>query len=179
MKYNTKIKSKKQESKVAKEMNAKVVVASGALWHSKADVKTDDFLIECKTTANPYYILTVKTWKKIQEEALRDSMRTPLMQIQLEDGETEVAVLNIHDFLGLELDVDTTFTGGKEPLLLDAMSYRVNGDFINDALITNTSNIDSSTKICYYRQDIKFVDHNLHLVILEWNDFIKLINRGN
>lgn len=77
--------SQKQEKSVAKDFNARVTVASGALWGMKADVRNDKFLIECKTTEKDYYSLTSKVWEKIEEEATKDRWRTPLMVIDLED----------------------------------------------------------------------------------------------
>lgn len=77
--------SQKQEKSVAKDFNAKVTVASGALWGMKADVRNDKFLIECKTTEKDYYSLTSKVWEKIEEEAIKDRGRTPLMIIDVED----------------------------------------------------------------------------------------------
>ena len=82
--------SQKQEKSVAKKFNARLTAASGALWGMKADVRGDKFLIECKTTEKDYYILTAKVWEKIQEEAIQDHMRTPLMVIDLKDKDRYV-----------------------------------------------------------------------------------------
>lgn len=82
--------SQKQEKSVAKTFNGKVTAASGALWGMKGDVRNDRFLIECKTTEKDYYTLTAKVWEKIQEEALKDHMRTPLLMVDLEDSERYV-----------------------------------------------------------------------------------------
>ena len=89
--------SQKQEKSVAKDFDAKVTVASGALWGMKSDVRNDKFLIECKTTEKEYYSLTAKVWEKISEEAVRDHMRIPLMVIDLEDKD-RVVVFNPKDF---------------------------------------------------------------------------------
>lgn len=89
--------SQKQEKSVAKDFNAKVTVASGALWGMKADVRNDKFLIECKTTEKDYYSLTSKVWEKIEQEAIRDHMRIPLMVIDLEDKD-RVVVFRPQDF---------------------------------------------------------------------------------
>lgn len=89
--------SQKQEKSVAKDFNAKVTVASGALWGMKGDIRSDKFLIECKTTAKTYYSLTAKTWEKIEQEAIRDHMRIPLMVIDLEDRD-RVVVFRMKDF---------------------------------------------------------------------------------
>ena len=77
--------SQKQEKSVAKQFNAKQVIASGSLWFADSDVRNDKFLIECKTTEKDYYSLTAKVWEKIEEEAIKDHDRIPLMAIDLED----------------------------------------------------------------------------------------------
>lgn len=85
-------KSQLQERSVAKDLNAKTVVASGALWGSKGDVRHDEFLVECKTTEKPYYSLTMKVWEKIEKEAVRDGLRVPLMCVDINNGEDRYAV---------------------------------------------------------------------------------------
>lgn len=82
--------SQKQEKSVAQKFGGRVTAASGALWGMKGDVRTDKFLIECKTTEKIFYRLTAKVWEKIEEEAVKDHMRTPLMMIDLEDSERYV-----------------------------------------------------------------------------------------
>lgn len=89
--------SQKQEKSVAKKFGGRVTAASGALWSMKGDVRTNKFLIECKTTEKSYYTLTAKVWEKIALEALKDHMRTPLMSIDLEDTERYI-VFNPKDF---------------------------------------------------------------------------------
>lgn len=85
-------KSQLQEKSVAKDLDAKTVVASGALWGSKGDVRHDEFLVECKTTEKPYYSLTMKVWEKIEKEAVRDGLRIPLMCVDINDGKDRYAV---------------------------------------------------------------------------------------
>ena len=75
--------SRKQEQKTAKEINGRATPASGSRWHSKGDIRSDKFLIECKTTTKDSYRLTAKTWEKIAKEALRDGIREPTMRIDL------------------------------------------------------------------------------------------------
>lgn len=89
--------SQKQEKGVAKDMGAKVVVASGALWSAKGDVRSDKFLIECKTTEKDYYPVTTKVWEKISQEAVKDGMRIPLLMVDLKDSERYV-IFNPKDF---------------------------------------------------------------------------------
>lgn len=98
-KGTTKYKSIKQEKRVAKELDGRTVIGSGALL-DKADVKSDSFLIECKTTAKNFYPLNLATWKKVQKEALK-VCRTPLMYIDFNDDCVEkqsVIVMNGNDF---------------------------------------------------------------------------------
>lgn len=97
--------SQKQEKSVAKDFDAKVVVASGALWGAKGDVRSDKCLIECKTTEKPYYSVTSKVWEKIEREALKDGMRTPLLIVDLEDKD-RVVVFNPKYF---EHDIPTPY----------------------------------------------------------------------
>lgn len=94
---NVKKRSQKQEKSTAKAFNAKTVVASGAKWGAKGDVRSDVFLIECKTTKKSFYTLTAKTWEKIEREAIRDHLRIPLMVIDLEDKD-RVVVFRPQDF---------------------------------------------------------------------------------
>lgn len=111
--------SQKQEKSVAKDLNAKVTVASGALWGMKADVRNDKFLIECKTTEKDYYSLTAKVWEKIAEEATRDHLRIPLMVIDVED-KNRLVVFNPKDFCtDIPEPYDCTSNGDNQK------SYRV------------------------------------------------------
>ena len=82
--------SQKQEKSVAKQFGGKQVIASGALWFAHSDVRNDKFLIECKTTEKDYYSLTAKVWEKIEQEAIRDHLRIPLMVIDLKDTDRYV-----------------------------------------------------------------------------------------
>ena len=105
--------SKRQESKVAKELSGKVTPASGALWGAKADVRNDTFLVECKTTEKDFYSLTFNTWDKIYREAIKDSLRIPVMCIDLQNGKQRYAVMcskdlpdSLHSSLYLLSDYD-------------------------------------------------------------------------
>lgn len=88
-------KSRLQENRAASDYGGKVTPGSGNQWHSKADVRTPDWLIECKTTTHQSYSLTRKTWLKIYMEAVLDN-RTPAMEIEI-DG-TCLVVLSKEDF---------------------------------------------------------------------------------
>lgn len=110
----TKFKSNKQEKSVAKQFGGKQVIASGALWFASSDVRSDKFLIECKTTEKEYYSLTSKVWEKIEEEAVKDHMRIPLMVIDLEDRD-RVVVFNPKDFVTpIPSPYDCTYNGDNQ-----------------------------------------------------------------
>lgn len=103
--------SQLQEKQVAKQFDAKTVVASGALWGAKGDVRSDKFLIECKTTEKDYYSLTASVWEKIEREATKDHLRIPLMVIDLEDRD-RVVVFRPKDF---DTSIDTRCTLTQVP----------------------------------------------------------------
>lgn len=111
--------SQKQEKSVAKELDAKLVVASGALWSAKGDVRTYRCLVECKTTEKPYYSVTAKVWEKIEREACSDSMRTPLLIVDLEDKDRMVVFNPKYFIADLPSPYDCTSNGE------DKKSYRI------------------------------------------------------
>lgn len=89
--------SQKQEKSVAKDLGAKTVIASGALWGAKGDVRSDQFLFECKTTEKPKYIFTAKSWEKITKQAIADHMRIPVFVVDICDKE-RFFIVNAEDF---------------------------------------------------------------------------------
>lgn len=94
-KGTTKYMSNLQEKRVANEINGKVVIGSGSIWSMKGDCRNEDYLIECKTTKKDYYVLNVKTWLKIEEEAIKDSLRTPVLCIDTRTA--NLALIRLHD----------------------------------------------------------------------------------
>lgn len=121
----TKVKKRSsiQENRVAKELKGKTVMASGALWQCKADVRTDNLLVECKTTNKDYYPLKLSTWLKIKEEATKDGIRVPVMCIDVKTplGRESFAVFDLDNlpdyYKSVYSSVDT---------YLDKASIRIN-----------------------------------------------------
>lgn len=117
-------KSQLQEKSVAKDLNARTVVASGALWGSKGDVRHDNLLVECKTTDKDFYSVTLTTWDKIEREAIKDGLRIPVMCIDIKGGKERYAVYlekHFRHYKGccdINRDIDTSWT--------DKKSFRVN-----------------------------------------------------
>lgn len=167
MKYaNTKVASKKQEKRIAKEMGAKVTIASGALDFQKADVRDDLFLVEAKTTEKQFYSLNVKTWNTISEQALRDGLRSPVMCIDLEDGYFSIAVLDINDFE--VLIGDHMITDPIRPIKAKS-STRIYPHFLHTCSELDLKHV----KEPFYKvQYIHFPKSTL--VLMDWNDFIYL-----
>ena len=145
--------SKNQESRVAKEISGKVTPASGALWGAKADVRNDIFLVECKTTEKDFYSLTFNIWDKIYHEAIRDSLRIPVMCIDLLNGKQRYAVMcskdlpdSLHSSLYLLSDYD----------YLPKTSFRIKTE--GHILITDKNN----NKV-------------YELSVIKWSDFIEKV----
>lgn len=117
-------KSQLQEKSVAKDLNARTVVASGALWGSKGDVRHDNLLVECKTTDKDFYSLTLSTWEKIEREAVKDGLRLPVMCVDIKGGKERYAVYLEKHFnhykgcLDINRDISHSWT--------DKKSFRVN-----------------------------------------------------
>ena len=75
-----KIKGQKFESLVQKTIN------SGQLWFDKGDLKTDNYLIECKITDQKGYRISNKMLKKLWDEALTAN-KLPALVIGITDKE--------------------------------------------------------------------------------------------
>jgi hypothetical protein len=116
-------KSQLQEKSVAKDLNAKTVVASGALWGSKGDVRHDNLLVECKTTDKGFYSLSLTVWDKIEKEAIRDGLRIPVMCIDLNGGKERYAVFLDKDFKHYKERYE--IYDGEETLWTTKKSFRV------------------------------------------------------
>jgi hypothetical protein len=86
-----------QEKKTAQEVGGEVIPASGALWFAPADARNKKYLFECKTTEEDFYTLKYVTWKKIEDEALKDGIRIPVMRVDINEslvGTTSLAVID-------------------------------------------------------------------------------------
>lgn len=72
MSDSTKVFSTRQEKMVAKQLGGYPVGGSGAMPGVPGDVKTYDWLVECKTHTEPGHniLFNAKVWKKIKEEAM-------------------------------------------------------------------------------------------------------------
>lgn len=105
--------SQKQEKSVAKNLDAKTVIASGAFWGAKGDVRSEQFLFECKTTEKPKYNFTAKSWEKITKQATADHMRTPVFVVDICDRE-RFFIVNAKDFISLIEDDEVSILYGVD-----------------------------------------------------------------
>lgn len=159
-------KSQKQENQVAFDLNGKVTIASGALYFQKADVRNDKYLVECKYTAKGFYSLTLKTWEKIRGEAIKDSLRIPLMEIELYNGAHAFAVMDINDF-----EAEFEEVNNFKPLEVNKIdntnkSFRITGNIVTKAM---------ETKYIPYTK-VTLGKHTL--AVLFWSDLVLINEKG-
>lgn len=94
-------KSQAQEKRTAKKYGGSVNAMSGAGWMRKADVRTDRFMVECKTKMDPNaksYSVKAKDLRDLTKRARLEG-RIPLLQFDL--GTHNYVVLVEDDFLEL------------------------------------------------------------------------------
>lgn len=91
-------KSKRQEKRVAKKVDGRTTVASGAVPFDKGDVSSESFLIECKTTDKKSYSLKNEIFEKIAREAVNVG-KIPLMAIEINGA--EYIVCRDYDFFSI------------------------------------------------------------------------------
>lgn len=91
-------KSQKQERRLAKTLDGQTAAASGAFWTRKGDVRSEDLLVEAKTTDKASYSIKKAIWDKIRREALLDG-RMPVLAVEIQDR--NLVVLDEEDFLAL------------------------------------------------------------------------------
>jgi len=90
--------SKKHEDRLAKELGGQRVVASGAFWSRKGDVRMPDVLLEHKWTGKKSFTLKSEVLEKIVKEAILES-RMPILGISLNNE--NYVVLTENDYLEL------------------------------------------------------------------------------
>jgi hypothetical protein len=104
--------SQKQERAFAKKVGGLSVPASGAFWSRKGDVRSDDLLVEAKTTDKASFSIKKAIWEKIRREALLDG-RTPVLAIQIQNR--NLVVLDEEDFLELRSNAARHMGEGAVP----------------------------------------------------------------
>lgn len=93
--------SKLQEKRAAVDYGGSTTPASGATWHSKGDVKTLNYLVECKTTTKDSYRLFYSDLHKITIEAITEG-KSPLFEVEFSHYGKSYVVLHKQDFLEMK-----------------------------------------------------------------------------
>lgn len=158
---STKYKSILQENKVATELKAKTVIASGSLWNHKGDVRSAEFLVECKTTKNSYYSLKHSVWEKIHREAVKDGLRIPVMCVDLENGKYRMAVFESRSLDHYKLYPQVV--KNVYPRWTDKKSIRI---------------VYSPVKMVEVYINTPVLKKPIDLVFIPWESFLMLIRGG-
>jgi hypothetical protein len=90
-----------QEKLIAKRLNGKTTIASGALWFQKGDIKANGILVEAKATSSKALSVKSSVWKKIENEAVRRGL-VPAMALQMKDEQgrdIHLAVISMDEFV--------------------------------------------------------------------------------
>jgi len=77
-------------------LGGKRTPGSGNKWSAPGDIKSGDFLVECKDTEKKSYSISKARWTKIANEALF-SYRLPMMSIRIQ--ELDLVVVAREDWL--------------------------------------------------------------------------------
>lgn len=159
-------KSMQNESKVADLVSARVNIASGSLWFLKGDLRLPNFLLEDKMTDKEYYILKLKTWEKINKEAIRDSLRQPIMTLNIDGDRFGVMFYSTLQQLVLEKDIEPIVNKKVEETKYK--SYRVR-DFDVPLSNLNESEIKALEKGRPYIEvlEIDFTEKNYSLAVMQ------------
>lgn len=158
-KNTTKYLSNKQEKRVAKDIGGRVVIASGSLWFASSDCRSEDYLIECKTTQKNSYRLTAETWEKITAEAINDGLRVPIMCIEV-SGSMKAVVDKSHF--------------SDEPHFQEIVEHLP----INDCKDVKSFLVDKNNQIM--KINTKLNQYSLTfkqrcLCVIDWEDFLEII----
>lgn len=89
---------KKSNKKIGNDFEEKVqkTINSGALRFDKGDLKTDNYIIECKYTEKKGFRITTKILRKLWEQAY-DQNKTPKMVIGIKDEDNDwILTVNVN-----------------------------------------------------------------------------------
>jgi hypothetical protein len=92
--------SRLQERRGAREYEGSRNSGSGSGWIRKADVRTDDELIEFKTTTKSQFALRSSDLRKLWDAALLDG-RIPIFEIEFASDNSTCVVLDKNDYIAM------------------------------------------------------------------------------
>lgn len=103
------VRSNKQEERLAKLSGGRTQAGSGAVWSSKGDVKQtrqtpteDSFLLECKYTDAESFRVSTDLWAEIEHKAMiAEAGRKPAIQLEIGKKKLRLIVISEDDYLEL------------------------------------------------------------------------------
>ena len=106
-KTSTRYFSSRQEKKVAKAVGGKKVANSGATKFSKGDVRTDNWLFECKTKTTPSESMSVKLEWLIKNEEEAFAMGKDYSAVVIDFGSSDnYYIVDERTFLSMKEALD-------------------------------------------------------------------------
>lgn len=93
-KETTRKRSRKQETKIAKDLNGRATINSGATF-GENDVVVDFAEIEAKTTKHNSFSLKMEDWTKLRKKS--NVKKIPAMVIDFESSNRSLAVIDYED----------------------------------------------------------------------------------
>jgi hypothetical protein len=118
---NTKIKSTKQEKRIAKDIEGILQAASGSKWGYRGDILSvkRNLLVEAKTTSLKSFAFDIEDFQYLTELAIRYDVM-PVLVVEFQKA-AEVVVYNLYDIrdeIGQNIPTNitgqTTFSVSKE-----------------------------------------------------------------
>jgi len=95
---STRERSKKQESKIARDLKGHASINSGATF-GQNDVLADFCEVEAKTTNKESFSLTLADWRKLCKKC--DTVKMPIFVVEFEKTQNSLAVLKYDDLIYL------------------------------------------------------------------------------
>lgn len=102
---STRYRSKKQETKIAKQLKGKLTINSGATF-GQNDLYNDFCEVEAKLTSKESFSLKLKDWDKLVEKC--STGKIPVIVVEFEGREVSLAVMNFDDFKYLTDQINGT-----------------------------------------------------------------------
>lgn len=90
----TRARSKKQESRIARQLNGHTTINSGATF-GQNDVITDFCEVEAKTTKKESYTLNLSDWRVLRKKCAGNKL--PIFVVDFEQSKDSLAILTYED----------------------------------------------------------------------------------
>lgn len=101
LKDNIHKRSRLQEKRAAKDYGGKVTPGSGNQWMHKADVHTNDYIVECKSTVKKSYSIKEADFTKLYYQAIIEN-KIPLFEIEFSETGRTLVLMDKNDFIPMK-----------------------------------------------------------------------------